>query len=189
MFLALPDKCKLSKVLSTDKHRPILGAAELREVSPGEWELAGTDSYKLARIPLTLKDGPTGTAPVAGSISADALRAIEKNGARCFTATADTVTPCNRYGVPVGPAYPRPDIGRHPAWNQLTPDTGTGDFVIGVNAKYLHDLAASLGSDTVSLTFVTGANGAPDPRRPFTVAPIHGGGAGTGIIMPVRVKV
>jgi len=191
MFLALPKGSKPSKSISTDATRPTLTHAELRQADTGDWELCATDSYQLARVALIRDDSSDITEPVAGSISADALKAIEKSGG--FRATETTIEPCDRNGLPTGATFARTDAGQFPRWDSLEPDNGAQPFSIGVDAELLFRLAQSLGSKErsgvrVKLTFVTGPDGNPNPVRPITVRPLTDNGS-SGLLMPVRCDV
>ncbi len=183
-YLILPANVKPSKVLSKDKGRPLLCSANLQETPEGGWELAVCDGFKLARVPLEI-NGSLDDVIVAGEISADALRAIEKGAARAFTANG-TVTPRNRYGSVAGPSFPRNTaLGEYPNLERLTPDKDPAAFSIGLNAKYLHELAMALGSDVVQLTFTIDAAGVPMATRPMHVAS-HLDNGGRGVLMPVH---
>ncbi len=179
MFATLPKGCKPSKMLSRDKHRPILCSANLR-CHEGAWEIVGTDSFKLGIIPLEIDDRCPELGLTEGAISAEALKAVEKSGH--FATTDTTVTPLSRFGVPDGPVYGRTaDIGQFPRPDQLFPDRN-GEIVVGLDAKYLYELAQALGSNVVYIQFTEDKAGRINPLRPVTVKTSNG----VGIQMTVR---
>lgn len=189
MYAVLPKGAKPSKSVSKDQTSPVLTHAELRE-HDGGWELVMTDSYQLARVKLSVKGEHDGEELTAGAISTDALKAIEKTGA--FYANG-TVEPCNPYGVKSGLSFARTDLGKFPSWDQLEPDIAPGAFAIGLDAELLYQLAQSLGAKSssgarVRITFVTDANGQPNPLRPMRVEAIGGSALESrGLLMPIRL--
>ncbi len=124
MYAVLPKGSKPSKTVSKDQTRPILTDAELQQTQDGGWELLATDSYQLARIPLTVRDNDSSDEPLTpGPISTEALKAIEKTGA--FRANGSVVPVDSGFGRDAGPSYPRETRdtrGQYPNVDQLMPD-------------------------------------------------------------------
>lgn len=195
---SLPSKCKPSKVLSKDKTRPRLTAAYLRNAGDG-MRLEVTDSYRLAVIPV---EGDTSTCS-EGYIGADALKAIEKgttNRHVDFVANGTVdVFPGDGSAV----KFDRPDPGDYPNIEQLLGDPPAATFKVGINAKFLHELAQALGNaEGVELTFdadrIHPGAGSSYARaigvRPLSsvvncVSRAGGDDEPRGLIMPIRVNV
>jgi hypothetical protein len=186
MYAILPPRSKPSKSTSTDKTRAVLQHAELRETADG-WELVTCDSYQLARVALETKERPGDETPlIAGPISPDALKAIEKS--RAFRANG-TVEPCDPWGLATGQTFTRPDVGTFPQWDQLAPEAPAEEFLIGLDAKKLYELSQSLGAEKfIVLRVDLGAdkNGQRphSQRRPIAVGTNAGGFP--GLLMPVK---
>ncbi len=198
MHLKLPPGAKPSKVLSKDQSRPVLTRGELAEVTKlledgtrerTGWELQCTDSYRLSRVPLSISGEATDDSEItAGPISGDALRMIEKHGG--FRADAEHVEVIDKSGRVVV-TYDRERAGDFPYPNidAVTPEPE--HYVdIGLNAKFLYELAQALGSrdTTVRIRLSLNERGEVNPLRPFVVtANMHE--TGTGVLMPVRLNV
>ena len=151
MIATLPKGSKPTKGASSDDTRPILCRGELVDLGADQWVLDVTDSDKLVRIPLELKEWDDTPALEAGPVSADALKAIEKAGA--FTADVDTVAPwqVQKHGgfLPAdgAPAFARAGAdceGQFPNVGQLMPD-GETVYRFGFNAALLLELVQSVG--------------------------------------------
>lgn len=191
-YAVLPKGAKPSKSVSKDQTRPVLTHAELRQPADGTgWELVTTDSYQLARIPLSVKtvDGSDGEPLTAGAISTDALKAIEKAGA--FRANG-SIEVCDTFGRPTGQTFTREDPGKFPQWDSLMPAEDIDEFTIGLNAEILYQLAQALGAKSrgkchVALTFTNNPEThQPNPLRPIRVRAQDG--EACGLLMPVRVN-
>jgi len=194
MYALLPKGAKPSKALSKDTERPTLCVAFLQETAAGGWEIVGTDSYKLVRIPLNIHDANDAIHGrlASGPIGADAMNAIERAGGLALTADGRSF-PVDRYGVEAGATYARPTLGHpYPDVNVLEPKQDGSEFTIGLDAKSLYELAQSMGgtgrnAHKVALTFASGDDGRPSALRPIAVRPVGSGGLGTAILMHVRV--
>jgi len=166
-------RVKLEKVASRDATRPVLTHAFLR-VDGERATLEACDSYKLARIPVELEAGDE-----EGFVPVEALTTARK-------ARAESVSVNGSVDIPGGPSFPRPELGQFPNAVQLFPD-GEVAFAVGVNAKFLHELAQGLGSETVRLEFVK-VGDEPSALRPIVVRPIGGDAPeADGLLMPVRL--
>jgi hypothetical protein len=169
-------KSRIEKVASKDQSRPALASCYLRAGTAGTGTLEATDSYKFVRVPVVMDEGD-----VEGFIPVEAFAAARKNRAGYLN--------CNgSIEVPGGPTFPRQDCGQFPDSTRLFPEQPVA-FTVGLNAKLLYELAQGLGTDTVQVSFVQGADG-PDPLRPMIVTPANGLGieGADGILMPIRVQ-
>ena len=200
--MRIPAKCKLEKLVSRDTSRPVLCTLYLRIVGEGaerKGYLEGTDSYKLARIPVELDEGDT-----EGFIPLEAIQTARK-------LKVDTIRANGTVDIPTGTetavSYSRPDVGQFPNTDALLdvePARIDGErWRIGLNPTLLAELAAGMGCETVELEFAAvrpapGPDGGnvdfrPSGLRPVTVRPlgfIRGAGStsdATGLLMPVRV--
>ena len=195
---------KMTKAISRDPSRPVLTAAYLhlgkKVAKRRQGWLVGTDSYKLAALPVDFDEDEN---PTAGPVSAEILKALEKAkiGSRWDgdKVVVDAVT------------YERPkakDLGQPPKWEMLMPEEGTiSDFRVGLNAAFVKDIADALGSEQIVLEFISGADlplvdagdgeryKIPANVRIIRVRPLRGrGGSGhavadgpVGLLMPIRV--
>lgn len=194
--MRVPTKAKVEKVASKDQTRPVICNTYLRVIEPptdsgeldGRGYLEATDSYKLIRVPVELESGD-----VDGFVPPEVLTAARKVNRHDPRIEAN-----GSLDIPNGPSFPRPELGQFPNVDQLLPDeTSLADFSIGVNARFLFELAQGLGTDTVRLRFVgerlAGVdNPSVDPARPSNLRPIlvDGIGAaeeGIGLLMPIRL--
>ena len=169
-----PPKVKLEKVVSADRSRPVLSHTYLRADpnDPTRGTLEACDTYKLARVPVELEEGDT-----EGLLTVESLKAAQKaNRLRPRLSANGTAD------VPGGPSFPRPEEGTFPNTATLIPE-GEIAFTVGINAKFLHELAQGLGVDAVRLDFLK-VGDEPSAVRPIQVRPI--GGQGDGLIMPIR---
>ena len=172
--MQFPLNSKLEKVISKDSSRPALAAAYLRIESDGSAFLEATTSYVLATIPVTIDE-----TDVAGFVPAEALAAARK-AKQGELACNGSVT------APRGDSYPRYD-GQFPDSSRLYPEAPP-TFTVGINARFLYDIAQALGSDIVVLRFQGDAAGA-NPLKAIIVEPANGTGVSgaRGLAMPVRV--
>lgn len=198
--MRLPAKCKVEKLVSKDRFRVTISMLYLRIAGEGDERkgyLEGTDSYKLARIPVEVSEHDTeGYIPVEAVTTARKLRVDEL---RC-NGTVDVLT-----GESTAVGFPRPTPGSYCNTDSLldvVPAQIDGrPFRIGLNPKLLAELAEGMGAETVTLEF-TAVKGLPDvdgltdfrpsDLRPMTVRPlglVRGSGGNldsVGLLMPVR---
>jgi DNA polymerase III sliding clamp (beta) subunit (PCNA family) len=180
--MQVPANSKIERAVSKDQSRPVLTDPALVIDESGETPvgyLCATDSYKLVLIPVELEEGD-----VAGPVPLEAVKAAIKD--------------CHGYvhangaaALPDGPSYPRPD-GKFPDALALLPDTDARRFEVGVSAKYLADVAAAMGTETVRLSFLVTDEGIQ--LRPILVTPLAGAGkrgaveGARAIVMPIRLS-
>jgi len=177
-------KCKPETVVSKDKSRPVLTHLYLR-ITEGEsiGSLQATDSYKAVRIPVEVGKDDT-----EGFVSPDVYKAARKVTPKTAGGVEFEVN--GGYTLADGTTHPREFQGTWPKLDEIM-DVPASTFTVGLNARFLFDLAQAFGSDTVKITFTAGRGGSdPDPLRPMKVEPIDGdlkGSSADGILMPVRV--
>jgi hypothetical protein len=195
----IPAGAKVSKVCSKDAARPVLVHPAIVEV-PGEIvdgvrttvkALAATDSYRLVIVPLEDAEQDT-----CGSVDVALVKAAE-GGTRKRPSTAtvsrrdDGATVFEDFRVSNESTLVR-DIGTFPNVAALIPDDSMlSGFVVGLNAKYLHELAQAMGSrdGVVQLQFVAEKEtGAPSALRPMIVTCPAGVEGARGLLMPVRAR-
>lgn len=178
--LTLPSNVKPSKACSTDKTRPVVMNAYVRDTPRGP-ELHATDTYMAARVPLTVEGKLT-----EGFVPSDALKHVEADRKdRSFS------TPNGRVEVEGGRiSYARPDFGSFPDFETLWPNGEPKEpLVLGLNAKLLYGLAQALGTDRVKLTLDLSLSKDGSYLRPYRVQPLAGGVDGAeGLLMPIRVN-
>lgn len=190
MMARIPSGVKVEKVCSRDVSRPVLAAPAIVEWEGGR-ALAATDSYKLVVVPLADADGLE-----VGPLSLELVRAAVKDAHAEITSTgAGGVTTLEA----VGDTSTRANVdGQFPDVGRLFPDAVTS-WEVGLNARYLFELAQSMGSDVVAVSFVPASAsepaGAPNVLRPMFVRPSgHTSGRSAspvpgarGLLMPIRV--
>lgn len=173
-------KSKPEAVVSKDQTRPVLTHLYLRieETEEGrKGTLEATDSYKLVRIPVEVEDDDTeGFIPVevykqARKVSSKTLGAVE-------------VKANGSLDLQDGSSFPRTMEGQFPRTGELM-NLAPSEFEIGLNARFLYDLAQAFGEDTVRIRFTGRDGGQPDALRPMTVRPL--GGDADAILMPIRL--
>jgi hypothetical protein len=175
--------------------------AELVEAEPGKWEIRATDSYRLVRVPLRLRtEVDKKDKPVAGPISADAMRAIEARSACAFRATVDMIEPvAAKTGVALGVLYRRPASDKYSkfpveSYEAILAEPHSDEFTFGINAQFLHTTLEAMGGSperyrnyAAKLSFRLTKDGKPDPQTSIRIH-LQGSDA-DGLIMPVKIDV
>lgn len=183
---ALLKTAKPSKVAGRDFSRPILCRGEIVH-RDGSAYLCVTDSYKAARIPVGSADEVD-----AGAVSNEALKALDKVDTFEANGTVDVEV------RGVGPvSFQRSDNGEgarsagsldgaFPSIDNLFPTVDAGDTVsVGLNAKYLLELAQGMGSDEVRITFERDRF----EKGPMVVTPLKSTtNTADGLLMPIRIN-
>lgn len=184
-YAVLPDRVKPSLLASRDKTRPLLCSLNLAPTADGGWELQGTDSFKLATIPLRVREDH-GEPLTPGPIPMEAMKAIEKREARAFRANG-TVEPVTTTGASLGQTFTRPDVGKFPGVDALIPVPPADDqrLVIGLDASLLLDLAKAGGAhkNLVFLTLDLAKVQDGTYLRPYVAS---AGACSRALLMPVR---
>lgn len=188
----IPSGVKVEKVCSRDTSRPVLAAPAIVEWQGGK-ALAATDSYKLVVFPLTAEEGD---GLEVGGLSLELVReAVKDEHASIVSTGAGGVTELETFD---GKRSARNVDGQFPAVEKLMPDQGANleVFEIGLNARFLFDLAQSMGVDVVAVSFTNDTNGRPNPLRPMIVRPQAASAKrgvevrrdARGLLMPVRTS-
>jgi hypothetical protein len=219
--LKFPSKLRLSKVLSKDGLRAILTGVlvksekvevldpdpskGLKETMKVDHLVAyGTNSYCFVRVDLTAA-GIADDGDVPGPIPAVALKHLER-GVQAGLGEKEIVAGITRYDRVISDAvttggdqrYKPGEEVQYPNWHNLYPEFSENVVKIGLNAQFLADLAAAMG---------TGNNGVVleidmDKLRPVsgskekTVLSVmkvktqgHLRDRAEGLLMPMRVNV
>ena len=191
MFFTIPNGAKPSKAASTDKTRAILCVGNVMRDDAGWW-LEVTNSYCLARVPLLPRDEANDPPARAGTLSPEALRAVEAKGAGGFRILEDgsvQVTDTNgllRASLPAAPTGGKtfPNLAR------LMPDfAGRETITLAVNVDLLLAVRAAYGGRKGDAVQVEVAVPLADERsvtRPLRVDMVASTPA-FGVVMPFRV--
>jgi hypothetical protein len=198
MRFTIPGRARPDKVASKDQTRPILTTLNLRlkrSGAKGTGKVTGgfveaTDSYKLVRLPVEFEEGDE---PKAGLLPAEMFAGKRVDDIRLDDGQVVVSQGTETRTIPrpdnVGREFPDVDKLLEPVLAEL------GEFKVGLNAKYLYDLAQSMGTETVVLCFCAGKKGhEPNGLRPILVLP-DASSAGTftkdgplGLLMPIRIR-
>lgn len=164
--MEIPKSCKIEKSVSRDGRYPMLLNPYLH-IEGDQGLLMASDASNGVVVPVTV--GPD---DVSGPVSLDALKAARKDGE--LSCLAEYCI------VPGSAAFPRPQVTGYPRLQDLVGKGGDPDVVITLNVKTLLAIAASMGTDVVTL------KAGPDlvEVEPYAGAQ-HIEGA-RGFIMPVR---
>jgi hypothetical protein len=196
MKVTLPGRARPDKVASKDDTRPAMTHLFLRLRRAGKkgtgkvigGMIEATDSYKLVRLPVEFDDTdePTeGFLPAAMFTGKQVIAMTVRNGEVAVTNT-DGVRTLERPDMN-GRTYPDVDKLLDPILENM------GPLRIGLNARYLYELAQAMGDDTVVLGFSRHGRGSFNNLRPMLVLP---GTSSTtterdgplGVLMPIRLK-
>lgn len=177
-YLVIPPGSELHKGTwgDSDKPRPALEGALLRQAEDKHWELVVSDSYVCAIVRLELVDDKT-PEPVAGFVHKAALKAIAQEGA--FRATESRIEAFRQGDENERRLFRRESVAKFPKVDPLWSKDGTPIVTLGLNARLLKNLADSLGSDELRLTIM-------GPLKAIEVVP-NMASNGRGLIMPARI--
>jgi len=182
---------KLTKIVSKDQSRPILTQMLL---DTEKSVLVGTDSYKLACIPVDVEnEDVTGLVPAAildAFVKAHKKRDHVKPSLHCLetdfilAAVDNRQTWSRQSDSPIG----EDALKQFPKTDLLFPED-LFEFEIGLDTKLLRELAEGIGCDDVKLVFAKEKDGyRPSALRPVTVAPMGANHEGLrAIVMPKRI--
>jgi len=193
-FNSKPPKVKAA--CSSDASRPVLTYAYL---DAERAELQATDSYIAVRVPVELEPGDA-----SGFVPCEALERSRKRdaGSLRLNGSADVMGEYQAADSPEPPlaSFARPDLGQFPNLPALWPETPVS-FRVGINAKFLLQVAEALGAEDTAVTLEFHGYGpdghTPNPLRAIVVQP-HRGTTGRedpvlgikqaeGLLMPIRV--
>jgi DNA polymerase III sliding clamp (beta) subunit (PCNA family) len=197
-LISLAPGCKPSKVLSTraqtHKFGRGLSCAFLHPTDDG-LELFATNTFGLARIPVTKDEGKVESSAV---IPRDALAHAEKLAGkreRVRMEITDThVIPCDRMfrREPVWYEFgteESPDFKKLMESKGVKPDT-KHYLELGFNPTLLSQVAAALGSDMgVKTTLYVDTTQQSGYIKAIEVTGLHSSSEATGLLMPVRVNI
>jgi len=137
-------------------------------------KIIATNGHALVVVPVvragTDTDGPVPIEAIKASRKRDAGGLIACNGG------CDIETPTGKM------TFPRPENCQFPKWEKVMP-TKAPEFTISFNAKLLHELAAAMGTDCVTLRIVDDSSGIdvrPDDSK------VNVGNEARGVLMPRR---
>jgi hypothetical protein len=169
--------------------RPVLERVWLRTLADGRRVLEACDSYKLVQLPVEGADQDTD-----GPIPVEALKQARMS--KIPTDKAIVANGTIEYATKTGRATEaRPDIGTFPDSEKLWPAEPVV-FEVGVNARFLLDIAEAYGAENVKIAFVQDPKnlGQPAALKPLLVSPLFGRGGkapaepeGRALLMPIRV--
>lgn len=196
MELTLPPLAKPSKIAAKDEVRPLLACGHVKVEGKGKskrYTLEVTDSYKAAVVPLE----HSGNGQIEEAlIPKDALKALDKGGR--LKITKDEVTVLQEDGRAETFSRNGEHQGQYPNITALVPpyaDKAKTEpdevYEVRFSAKYLWELAQSMGCDVVHLRMPQATNPC---LKPIVVTPIPKVASakeqireGThGLLMPVR---
>ena len=192
--MKIPQNCKIqeatgqSRIYTTDgvyydpKEKAVVATNGcLMAIVPVE----STDETPKSVLAISQTDSPVENKKEeeqAAIISLDAIKAAQKSK-NCGVLLIEG----NRCKTLDGLTYPNIE-GKFPVWREVVPDISQGsgyDIKIGINAKYLYQLAKALGDDTLCLTFKLEEN---TTTRPYYVTPITNDIGQYGVLMPCNAK-
>jgi hypothetical protein len=172
--MKLNKNCKIELVASKESTRLALINPYLQGSN-----LIATDGRKLVAIPVELEDGDS-DGPVDCSafklarktVSGEKFSKISANGCLKVQTKDGEITMQRSFKETT-----------FPAWEKVLPDPDRGGIKIGLNAKFLYEMAQALGGDCVVIEIL-------DATSPIVVKGsnenyIEGS---IGVLMPVRIK-
>lgn len=182
----VPAKCKVSKVASTDKTRPILCHAHITEHDGKMW-LCATDSYRAVAVMVD------GSGLREGFIPIGALRLIEQ-GRQCeqlgrYSWRVETPDGSVTFDVEstLKSSKDFPDLAKVGIFDKY--EAGEWTFQkgkpinVGFNPEFMASMSAALGAKFgVRLEMV-------GPLKPTRVFALGNEARGIGLLMPIRLNV
>ena len=167
--------CKIETIASSDETRHVLCNPYLEGS-----KLIATDGQRLVMIPVEREEGDS-DGPIDCSafklsrktLSGEKLSKISANGCLKVQTKDGEIT------------MPRKNLEGYsfPQWQKVLPNPDRGGIKIGLNAKFLYEIAQALGGDRVVIEIL-------DANSPIVVKGsnenyIEGS---IGVLMPVRIK-
>ena len=165
--------CKIELVASKDKTRHAL----INPYLQGS-KLIATDGKKLVAIPVEREDGDSD-----GPIDCSAFKLSRKTSSEFSKISANG---CLKVQTKDGEiTMPRKNLDGYsfPQWQKVLPNPDRGGIKIGLNAKFLYEIAQALGGDRVVIEIL-------DADSPIIVkgSDDHYIEGSIGVLMPVRIK-
>jgi len=173
--MKIKKECKIELIASRDETRHVLCNPYLQGS-----KLIATDGQRLVAIPVELEEGDSD-----GPIDCSAFKLSRKtsSGEKLSKISANG---CLKVQTKDGEiTMPRKDFNGYsfPQWQKVLPNPDRGGIKIGLNAKFLYEIAQALGGDRVVIEIL-------DATSPIVVKGsnenyIEGS---IGVLMPVRIK-
>lgn len=167
---------KVELIASRDECRPHLLHTHL---DVEKKRLCATDGHRLVILPVVVEDGD-----VSGAVSTEAIKAARK-GPEARGGGGEIVIGANgKLAIAGGPSYPRPSEVdcKFPPVDRVVPDAKNHTVTIGLNAKYLWELAQALGTVEIHIAIN------PDEElSPIRVTKNGNESDGIGVLMPCKV--
>ena len=136
--------------------------------------LWATNGSIVARLAVAMSDGDT-----SGPVTIESLSAAES--IQKSTRQSAEITANGSLDIKDGPSFPRPDCGKFPDVSHVLKQAeAKPEYEITINAKLLHDLAASISSNGKDLVVTLSFTGNQSPIK-VTNKTKH-----LGILMPCR---
>ena len=173
--MKIKKECKIELIASRDETRHVLCNPYLQGS-----KLIATDGQRLVAIPVELEEGDSD-----GPIDCSAFKLSRKtsSGEKLSKISANG---CLKVQTKDGEiTMPRKDFNGYsfPQWQKVLPNPDRGGIKIGLNAKFLYEIAQALGGDRVVIEILN------------ATSPIVVKGSGDhyiegsiGVLMPVRIK-
>ena len=173
--MKIKKECKIELIASRDETRHVLCNPYLQGS-----KLIATDGQRLVAIPVELEEGDSD-----GPIDCSAFKLSRKtsSGEKFSKISANG---CLKVETKDGEiTMPRKNLEGYsfPQWQKVLPNPDRGGIKIGLNAKFLYEIAQALGGDRVVIEIL-------DATSPIVVKGsnenyIEGS---IGVLMPVRIK-
>ena len=173
--MKIKKECKIELIASRDETRHVLCNPYLQGS-----KLIATDGQRLVAIPVELEEGDSD-----GPIDCSAFKLSRKtsSGEKLSKISANG---CLKVETKDGEiTMPRKNLDGYsfPQWQKVLPNPDRGGIKIGLNAKFLYEIAQALGSDRVVIEIL-------DATSPIIVKGSHENyiEGSIGVLMPVRIK-
>ena len=173
--MKIKKECKIELIASRDETRHVLCNPYLQGSN-----LIATDGQRLVAIPVELEEGDSD-----GPIDCSAFKLSRKtsSGEKLSKISANG---CLKVHTKDGEiTMPRKNLEGYsfPQWQKVLPNPDRGGIKIGLNAKFLYEIAQALGGDRVVIEIL-------DATSPIIVKGSHENyiEGSIGVLMPVRIK-
>ena len=173
--MKIKKECKIELIASRDETRHVLCNPYLQGS-----KLIATDGQRLVAIPVELEEGDSD-----GPIDCSAFKLSRKtsSGEKLSKISANG---CLKVQTKDGEiTMPRKNLNGYsfPQWQKVLPNPDRGGIKIGLNAKFLYEIAQALGGDRVVIEILNATS-------PIVVKGSHENyiEESIGVLMPVRIK-
>ena len=173
--MKIKKECKIELIASRDETRHVLCNPYLQGS-----KLIATDGQRLVAIPVELEEGDSD-----GPIDCSAFKLSRKTSSREEFSKISANGSLKVHTKDGEITMPRKNLDGYsfPQWQKVLPNPDRGGIKIGLNAKFLYEIAQALGGDRVVIEIL-------DANSPIIVKGSHENyieGA-IGVLMPVRIK-